>query len=508
MKIKNIALAISMAAVAVPAMAQYEGTTSGEQRIAEGKDVEAIKEKAYMFQEAFRNKNYVEAHESWAYLMSEAPYWGDSQYKNGAVMLYYLVKQETDAEKKKQYLDELIGLYDIRLKNLEGLNSFAKKKASRGDVLLSQAYYYDITGNGVDPEFNSYSVYTRYKEAMDAVRNEGGQEINGAYLSRFFVYSDALYKADKDLYSEQYLNDYLSSKEACMKVMQTAKDIEDEEARQKKLDEYDKPLQYIEGAFAASGAATPENLTTMYGPRIEEFKEDVNYLNNAINILYSNGCSETEEYYTACEYAYAIEPSYSSAIGVAAHAASLGDNAKATEYYNKAIEMSESNETKGTICLCIAQTLIDAREYDKATEYLDKVAEYNPELQGRVYYQHAMIQAYKNNADKSIEFFTKAAEADVTLAPDANRKKADIQNVIAQNKARAEAAARAKAQQIAAAKAAANKKPEMSEAQKKALEEYKKKKAAYDAAMAEYEKKMAAARKKAQDEENFWKGGK
>ena len=130
MKIKKIALTIGFAAMALPTFAQYEkyeGNTDftndeerykiayiGQEQIADpGKQVGGY---ITMMQMYYSSQNWNEMYENWKWLTTNAPIASVSLYARGAVMLGELIKAETDAAKKKQYLDEMMSLFDTRLK--------------------------------------------------------------------------------------------------------------------------------------------------------------------------------------------------------------------------------------------------------------------------------------------------------------------------------------------------------------------------------------------------------
>ena len=61
------------------------------------------------------------------------------------------ISQRTGLTKKKAYFQELMDMYDTRLKNLDALNSFTKpdKRATKGDILARKAFDYAYYGAGV-----------------------------------------------------------------------------------------------------------------------------------------------------------------------------------------------------------------------------------------------------------------------------------------------------------------------------------------------------------------------
>lgn len=456
---KKFALSLGLAAMALPTFAQYEkyeGNTDftddqtrfrvayiGEEQVADpSKQVGGY---ITMMQMYYSSQNWGEMYESWKWLMQNAPIASVSLYARGAVMLGEMIKAESDPAKKKQYLDEMMQLFDTRLKYLKYLNaSIAEGKrgrATEGDVLIAKANYYHIYGYGIDSEYTYNKIYDMYAKGINAINEEGGREVKGAYIQYFFSVSHELYKASNEYYREQFLNDYLSSTEVCEKMLQLAKEEADPEKAQKIVDEYDRPLAVIEQVFAESGAANREQLIALFTPKVEANKTNLDYLRKAMTVLSSNECDDTDVYYTAAKYAYDIEPTYESAIGMAQYSKQQGQLQEMLTYYEKAIELCKTDAQRGRISLSIASSLINNKQYTGALVYLDKAINYNPDLTGRASLQKAAVYTALGQYPQALTYCDQASAADITVSGSANRLAEKIRAV----QANAAANARAKA---------------------------------------------------------------
>ena len=459
MKIQKIALVLALMTSST-AFAQYENLDpsldltneevrysnayiGSEQMADPGKSVGGY---VTMMQMYYNSDNLAEMYDNWKWLITNAPIATVSIYARGSVMLGKLIQAETDPAKKKQYLDELMGLFDTRLKYLPLLNASIPEgkrgRATEGDVLIAKANFYHIYGYGADGNEYTYNkIYDMYTKGIKAIEEEGGREVKGAYIQYFFDTSYQLYKLSNDYYREQFLKDYLESKEVCEKMLQLAKEETDTEKAQKIVDEYDRPLAVIEQVFAQSGAANREQLIAMFTPKVEANKTNLNYLRSAMTVLSANECDDTDVYYKAAEYAYAIEPTYESAIGMAQWSKQQGKMQDMLTYYEKAIELCKTDATRGRICLIIASGLINGKEYTGALVYLDKAMNFNPDLTGRANLQKAAVSTALGQYDQAINFCDQAAAADITVSGAANRLSGRIKE--AQANAAANARARA-----------------------------------------------------------------
>ncbi len=459
MKTKKFAFALCMSTLALPAFAQYEqyeGNTDltndetrwkvayiGAEPLNDpGKEVSGY---VTMMQMYYTAENWGEMHQNWKWLIENAPIATVSIYARGAVMLGKLIQSEPDPSKKKTYLDEMLNLFDTRLKYLKYLNASIPEgkrgRATMGDVLIAKANYYHIYGYGVDPNYTYNTIYDMYSKGIKAINEEGGREVRGLYIQYFFSVSHELYKASNDYYREQFLNDYLESKEVCEKMLQLAKEESDPDRAKSIVEEYDRPLAVIEQVFAESGAANREQLIALFTPKVEANKENLAYLRSAMTVLSTNECDDTDVYYKAAEYAYQIEPTYESAIGMAQYSKKQGQMKEMLGYYEKAIELCKTDATRGRISLIIANSLINSKQYTGALVYLDRAINYNSDLTGKATLQKAIVNTALGQYPKALEFCDAASAADITVSGTANRLSEKIRNA----QANAAANARAKA---------------------------------------------------------------
>ena len=210
--------------------------------------------------------------------------------------------------------------------------------------------------------------------------------------------------------------------------------------------QYDPTLNRIETLFAQSKAADREQLIAIFGPKIEENKTNLAYLKSALTLLAANDCDDTDIYFKAAEYAYNIEPSYESAIGTAQKYYKDGKVAESVQYFDKALELCPTDQTKAAIALKIANAVSKTGDSAKAFSYLDKAVQYNAGIAGKAHLVRAQILASSKNFSEAISYCTKAAQEDVSISGSANRLKEKIQEVQRKNAEYEKANAEYKAQ--------------------------------------------------------------
>ncbi|MBO7472178.1 MAG: tetratricopeptide repeat protein [Bacteroidaceae bacterium] len=435
---KKLTLAMLLALIGATAMAQnFEGKTV-EERIAystgEGEDtIKTAKGYITMFQQTGANQDWQDMYTNYQWLKNYAPFAGNGIYTQGPYMFYNLIKAETDQAKKRKYFDEMMELFDLRQKNLDALNTFAKTKSTLGDVLSVKAEYYNfVAQESLGQEYDLRNSYKNFAEAIKMVNEQGGREITGSFLQTFFLVSDAIYKAMPNTTREQYLQDYLDSKDACEKMLQLAKEAQeagDTVKARTLVATYDAPLAAIEQIFSQSGAADSAQLIAIYTKKFEDYKTDINKLNSSLTIMQNNDCDESDIYYQYAEAAYALEPTFTSAIGLAQKAQKDGQLNKMLEYYNKALELASSDSRRGIICLNICNGLTRSKQYTGALTYAEKAIKYNPDLTGKAYLKMANINTMLGQYGEAIAYCSKASAADITVSGSADRLKANIQKV-------------------------------------------------------------------------------
>lgn len=433
MKLKKIFIACGMLA-ALPAMAQYEGTTVYD-RIGHGEDSINTLGNIVLYKDYYKAKDYMSAYGPWKEVLEKAPCAEVSTYAYGAAIVANILVKEADMAKKKTYFNELMNLYDTRLKNLDALNSFTKpnKRATKGDILARKAFDYAYYGAGVADNYSLDNAYKQFREAIDLINADGAKEVPGFVLDKFFEISYQKYVADNAGFREQFLQDYLESREACEKMLSLANEAEDSVEAQKIVAQYDPTLNRIETMFAQSKAADRDQLIAIFGPKVEENKTNLAYLKSALILLSANDCDDTDVYFKAAEYAYNIEPSYESAIGTAQKYYKEGKVAESVKYYDTALELCKTDQTKAAISLKIANALAKSGETDKAFTYLDKAIGYNSAISGKAHLVRAQILASKKNFSEAISYCNKAAKEDVSISGSANRLKSKIVEVQQKN---------------------------------------------------------------------------
>ena len=369
--------------VAISASAQ-NGVTN-EFRFGQGEDSLRCIETITIVNVNLNNKDYATAYEAWKTIFNEFPVARVDTYTNGIKLLTELIKKESDPAKKEAYIQELLGIYDQEVKYIDKLQAITKTKLSAGQLLGKKALAYM-------QYYKDAPVDTIYNMLAKSVELEKGKS-EYTVTERFMKYSAMMFKKDKS-HSEQIIEDYLNASvyivevldkyhdniEACNKRYQeegNPKDSINAEKYGKMIDASRISKSNIDAYFINSGAATCDDLNNIYMAKLEENKDNLEYLNKVISVMSMLKCTENDAYLTASEYALAIEPTSKAAMGCGFRYFKRGETDKAMELFDQAIELETSITTKADLCNKVGNVYYILGNYAKARSYAQKALSMN-----------------------------------------------------------------------------------------------------------------------------------
>ena len=291
--------------------------------------------------EAVRAGNFKDAYAPCMAVLKDCPtlrYYTFTDAQKILVGFLSQIKDRNSADYKK-YFDELMDVYDLRMKYIpEFISKGMKGVPSVADALGAKA---------VD--------YLQFAE-------KGGSK--GVVLHYFLDVSMQKVKAD-DNHTDQFFQDYIDAS----KYADDAIAAETKEAKKANLQAIKDNLVAM---FIQSGVADCESLQNIYGPKVEENKTDSTFLKKALNILKLMKCNESEVYFKASEYMYQIDPTADAAVGVAYMYYKKGDYDNAVKYFDEALAKETDNDKKAEMAYATAAALMQAKKLSQARAYCQK----------------------------------------------------------------------------------------------------------------------------------------
>ena len=264
MKIKVLLLALGCTMGTFGAYAQ-KGVDNGT-KFGSGEDSVRCITNISLFVPYAKAGNFKDAYEFWKIVYDECPASTKDVYQYGVRIMGWKIAQEKDAAKKKALIDDLMAVYDKRVKY------FGNDKRYGKDWIVSRKVQDYFAQTGENADYNL--AYGWLKEIV----NEKGENCEALGLSLFAFSSMKKMVADPN-FKEQYIQDYLVASnglDAQIKAAQAANNKKEED----NLTAY---KSGVDGQFANSGAADCETLQNLYAAKIEENKDNLDYLKETVS---------------------------------------------------------------------------------------------------------------------------------------------------------------------------------------------------------------------------------
>ena len=358
------ALIALFALTATATMAQ-KGVEDGS-RFGHGQDSIECLNNISLYSENLKTKNYADAYTYWKKVFADAPVSRHSLYTDGVTILKNLIAGTKVLDERKAYADTMMLVYDQQLQYLDKLNLLRKTPWTEYYVKGEKAHNY-LT---YYPRMDNNKAYDMLAEVIEEAGDKNQYYIIGDYMK----VSLAKFKAD-ETHREQFVQDYLVSAEHIAAIAEKVQNMNN--PNPKLIEAVGKIKENVDGYFINSGAAECDQLEAIYAPKVEENKENLEYLRKVVAVMGMLDCTESETYYNASEYAHHIAPTAATAAGCAYRYLKRGDMAKSLEYFDQAIELDTVATSKAEYCYKAAVVLNSDRQLSKAKSYVTKAISLN-----------------------------------------------------------------------------------------------------------------------------------
>lgn len=353
-----LAIALAMGVANVSAQ---KGADDGS-RFGHGTDSINCLKNLSIYTEYVKTNNFKDAYLPWKAAFTECPTAQVSTYTNGAKILRWFIQSEKDAAKRKAYVDELMQVYDQRIKHLDALNQLVRKPTSEGSILGLKAHdYITLSAN---PDLNK--AYDMLGKAIAAEKGETDYYV----LQDFMDISARKFKKDEN-HREQFIQDYLTASAYADEAYKA-------NAENKQMHQLLKVTkENIDAFFINSGAADCASLQKIYAPKVEQNKTNVEYLKQVISVMRMLKCTDQEAYFSASLYVHKLAPTAESAAGNAYMAIKKKDMDGAVKFFDEAINLESDNAKKAEYAYTAATVLASVKSYSKARQYALEATRYN-----------------------------------------------------------------------------------------------------------------------------------
>ncbi len=300
------------------------------------------------FNDTYNNKNYDGAVQYLQQLMEKAPKATQNIYIKGADIYRNKILRATSLEQKNVLIDSLMLIYDKRIENFGD-------HATRG-----KGYIMELKAR----EYITYKPADRegiIKMCQDAIA-ENGNNSDPDFLNIYFKELTEDYKND-NVEADVLMDEY----EKLVKIFDV--DPTPEKAEAKKT---------FEALFVSSGAASCENLEKLFRPRVAAAPTDTALLDKTLGLLMAGNCISDFQLEVGEKF-YALKPSSSTALALAAGFEEKKQFDKALKYLNEAIANESDPATKANLCVRIAGSQLGSNNAQEAAKFAKEAIAIDPE---------------------------------------------------------------------------------------------------------------------------------
>ena len=150
----------------------------------------------------------------------------------------------------------------------------------------------------------------------------------------------------------------------------------------------------FDAAFGLSGAASCENLESLFSAKLAAAPDDVDLLAQAVGLMSRANC-DSEFYFATAEKYYEVKPSSETAMFLAQAFQNKGDFTKAKTYLNEALAVEQDATERQSLLVRIAMVGLAANEIPDAASAARQARDLNPE-DGVPYF--ILAQCYASSA--------------------------------------------------------------------------------------------------------------
>ena len=315
------------------------------------------------FKEACDNKDYDGATRYLQELLAKCPKASENTFVRGITLYKNKINRAKSLDEKNMYVDSLLLLYDLRNVNFGS-------HATRGT-----AYILDRKAR----EYLTYRPNDRagIREAFREAIEAGGAKSDPETVAVYFTNLCEDYKNTDEVMPDEVLSEY----------DRLAPIFTNNPAAAEYKDQFD-------AAFGLSGAASCENLESLFSAKLAAAPEDEALLAQAVALMSRAECS-SDFYFSVAEKYYEVKPSSETAMFLAQAFQNNGDFAKAKTYLNEALAVEQDPAERQLLLVRIALVGLAANEIPDAADAARQARDLNPE-DGVPYF--VLAQCYASSA--------------------------------------------------------------------------------------------------------------
>ena len=301
-------------------------------------DKATAQEKVVLYTDMKKAGNYEAAVPPHDWLLENAPDLNTSIYINGADIYEELASKTKDPQKKQEYIDKALEMYDLRIEYFGDAENVMNRKARTSMKLM----YRDR-----DAYDNLYDIYNKTIEVS-------GDKFE--YYNITPMMSIAKTQYEKGAFeAEKVIEIYDKLSEIAQNNIDAGNNVEKYKDQQEKID----------AIFTSTVTVSCDYINEKMVPKLEENPDDIDLAKKIIALSLASSCTSEEFFITAAEATFNKEPNAGLAKTIANRKLQNEDMEAAKEWYNKAIEISDDDAQKAEFYMDLAS--ISQKEGAKST---------------------------------------------------------------------------------------------------------------------------------------------
>ena len=369
--LKKLTMGIALAALGMSASAQTRDWGCDDDVMQATLEAVSLYQEDVKQWKASKDNRYLEdAYPYWKSIVASCPKQSKNLYINGPNILKAMMNKAATQAEKDSLIEELMRMYDTRIKVYGEPSKYTAMKAMELEKLLGE--------KGLQRYYALYS---------EAVHIEG--DLEAGYLVK---YMEATINYVRAGYAEPTL---------VVDNYDVASDLLEAEL-QKYVDDSVKAATirgYIAGVEAAFAPyASCDQLVEIYGKKFEADPENVDLLKKITGIMTRKRCTDQELFFRATENLYRLEPSPTTAMRMGAMCLQKKQYSDAISYLNDAVK-GVADKDKYTAYLYLGHAYNGAKSYVAARSAYNAAADAD-HTKGEPYFYIAMLYASSSASAK------------------------------------------------------------------------------------------------------------
>ncbi len=301
-----------------------------------------------LYTEYYKQKNYASVLEPLNNTIKYCPKLSKSVYQQGAKAYQALIKEEQDEAKKAILEEQLLALYDLRIKHF-GEEGFVLGRKGTQLYKMGKAHLDD-----------AYATLTKSFELQ-----KEKSEANPLYY--LFLSEYKLFKR-----GDKTKQDVIDFYPKISDVIQKA--LSDPNKSEKSKSAYTQVSEQVDKYF--SKVATCDDIIEIYTKKFNENSTDTELLKTITSTLEKSKCTESSLFFKAASKLHEQNPSAESAYALGVNQKDNCD--KAAPLFKQAAELSSDNAFKEKAYLNAAKCYLASRKYSNARKFAREVLAINP----------------------------------------------------------------------------------------------------------------------------------